>query len=185
MRLERLLHWTCPTVLVVILAGCNASADNTANASSALWATARPGGVLACFGMRVESQSPANSVQNTQLDFTNHNDQGMITIDRVVLYSSSGDKVCEQLTPISLGPHQGSHYNLARMDCPLWVPPSATPRGAVSFIAYWSYGDDFMGLRNPLVGVSQIIKSDFVGGGILAATSFECKPITLLRDVGE
>jgi hypothetical protein len=168
----------CIVFGAALLSGCNAAAN--APQASALMVAPQPGGVLACYGQRLQGAT-GNTV--TQLDFTNNNDEGTISIDRLVVYRANGSIACQDLEPRILEPHSNRHYNTERSfpQCGDWLPEPTPGTHSLSFIVYWSHkGLPNAWARNALVGVTDVTHT--TPDQQVVRTAFECKPIFLKPD---
>ena len=163
----------------VVLAGCSATAsDRDAPVSAALTASPTPnGGVLACSAMHREKEGMDQV--NSVILLSNDNDEGLIRIDRLLVYDYGGHVVCTVPNPLVLNPHQMGPLltnPLVQGGC---LPIDGSPK--FRFIVYWSRDGNKGGTLNPLDGWSEITTTDS-SGAVVAKIARECKAITLPPD---
>jgi len=166
----------------VVLAGCSATASEVdATASAALTAAPTPnGGILACSAMH-KDQDGVNLV-NSVILLSNDNDEGIIKIDRLLVYAYDGHLACTVPNPLVLNPHQMGPLPTKPLAGPggcLSMQPEGSPK--VRFIVYWSREGNKGGTLNPLDGWSEITTLDS-SGVVLAKIARDCKAITLPPD---
>jgi len=160
---------------VVVLAGCSATASETDMrvSSSALTASPTPnGGILACSAMH------RDLVGNSVILLSNDNDEGVIRIDRLLVYGYDGHLACTLQDLLVLNPHQMGPL-LTKPLAGWCIPSEGSPK--VRFIVYWSRDGNKGGTLNPLDGWSEITYTDSTGA-VVAKIARECKAITLPPD---
>ena len=167
----------------VVLAGCSATASEVdATASAALTVAPTPnGGILACSAMQ-KDQDGVNLV-NSVILLSNDNDEGLIKIDRLLVYAYDGHLACDIPNPIPyvLNPHQMGPLPTKPLSGPNGCLPAEPFSPKVRFIVYWSREGTKGGTLNPLDGWSEITTLDS-SGVVLAKVARECKAITLPRN---
>ena len=90
----------------VVLAGCSATASEVdATTKATLTAAPTPnGGILACSAMHREKEGMDQV--NSVILLSNDDDEGLIRIDRLLVYDYGGHVVCTVPNPLVLNPHQ-------------------------------------------------------------------------------
>ncbi len=173
---------------LAVLQGCNASAATERSAdSSALLVSSSEQGALACTGNKSVTLPGLNYNRfNTVLNIGNDNDQETISIDRVLVYSPTGESLCPELPgPIVLGPHQQWQVNVRSYppfdSC---IPEQGVAGGYFRLVAHWSrrWVEPARGTawHNPPRGHSQIVISKADTGELITRVPFECSSLLVV-----
>lgn len=168
----------------VVLAGCSAGAQDAAqrgSSSQALGTSARPGGMLVCFGQRIEGIA---GTWFTKIHPFNNNDEVSISIDKMIVYDYDGSTPCDPLPSFVLAPHATLDLNMNRgpfpTACSNWAMATSPGTGGFSVVLYWSVVDNPRGYVNGLAAYSDVYQTR--ASGQFGWTSHGCEAITLPPD---
>ena len=178
--------WFCVVVGAVVLSGCNAVAQDSRDVSGASSALSveggGTGGALACTG-----DHNAGGQRNTAVRLTNHNDTGIIYVDRLVAYlGEDGSVLCDSAVPPSntdvyidtpgpLGPHQVFNFRTKFIGC--MDKAGSVGGGHVTLVVYWSHAKGGHGRLNPLLADSMVTLWDTATSQIISREARPCVPI--------
>jgi predicted small secreted protein len=186
MTLQRLQVWACVVVGAMVLSGCNAVAqdgrDGSGSSSALSMEGGGAGGVLACTG-----DHNSGGQRHTAVRLTNHNDTGIIYVNRLVAYfGQDGSVLCDSAVPPSntdlyidapgpLGPHQVFNFRTILTSCMDKAGPVGG--GHVTFVVYWSHAKGGHGRLNPLLADSMVTLSNTATNEIINREVRPCTPL--------
>lgn len=164
----------------VVVAGCSAGAQDTAQSTSASLSpgtSGRPGGTLVCYGERILGGA---GTWTTKFHPFNNNDRVSISIDKLVVYDHAGDTQCDTLPSYVLGPHATLDLNMTKPPfstaCASWPMASSPGDGGFSVVMYWSVVDVPNGYVNGLSAYSDVYRTNSEANGF---ASHACEAIAL------
>jgi len=167
----------------IAVAGCSAGAQDAAqrgSSSMALGSSARPQGMLVCYGERIEGNA---GTWFTKIHPFNNNDDVSISIDSMIVYDYTGSAACDPLPSYVLAPHATLDLNTDREPfttaCPNWAMATSPGTGGFSVVLYWSVVDVPRGYVNGLAAYSDVYLTRV--SGQFGWTSHGCEAIALHR----
>jgi hypothetical protein len=169
------------TLAAIAVAGCSAGAQEaTTQVSSALvqGMPARPGGMLVCYGERIEGDM---GTWSTKIHPFNNNDDVSISIDKMVVYDHDGSTPCDPLPSYVLAPHATLDLNTSKEPfstaCSGWAMATSPGTGGFSVVLYWSVAGHPHGHVNGLAAYSDVYQTR--ASGQFGWTSHGCEVIAL------
>jgi hypothetical protein len=137
--------------------------------------------MLACTGDHNSGQG------NTAVRLSNHDDTGIIYVNRLVAYlGEDGSVLCDSAVPPSntglcvdvpgpLGPHQAFNFRTKFMSCMDKAGPVGG--GHATLVAYWSHAKGGHGRLSPLLADSMVTLWDTATNQIISREFRPCMPI--------